>query len=490
MRPAPSSLGLDASQPLRRTGGGRPGLVLGIVLSLYLAIAVAWLWPLMADPAATRPTSRRTTRSSSPATAHRLGAGAIRALVTAPLFDANTFHPSPKSARLLGALSRHGALFAPTYWATGSDPRGEHCRAAHPRAQCDGDVLLAWRFTHPTGAFVAGFLYAFSPQAAGSLMHVHLLGVSTSHWRSPVPSAGSASAVHVRSAARSSHHEAATSFYRHGQMLGYGAYRVAALHWRGRLDRRRVLGVAAAIAAVGLSMALLSLPYLALQREGVIPAFGEPGQRPAGLAPAWVNLEIVRYLFRYGIGNVGYVLVAGAICFVLARDIRYGVCLGLAFDRGRAHRGARTGGAPLREERLDAVPRLLADIVPGFSTVRLHPGSSSSRTSVSHLLAGIGLGAESAAFARRSPGARRASRSRRSSGRRAAFPAFPSPGISTASTSRPRCAGSRRTAMVARSSRSHPPSTPARPSGCSRARSTGSRSPRGTARTRRAPINI
>jgi hypothetical protein len=44
--------------------------------------------------------------------------------------------------------------------------------------------------------------------------------------------------------------------------------------------------------------------------------------------------------------------------------------------------------------------------------------------------------------------------------------------------------------MVARSSRSHPPSTPARPSGCSRARSTGSRSPRGTARTRRAPINI
>ena len=124
MRPTPSSVGLDASQPLRRTGGERPGLVLAIVLSLYLAIAVAWLWPVMADPAATRPDIKA--QNSLILADYYLIVWALawdsHALVTSPLhlFDANTFHPSPRSLAFSEHFLGMVPLFAPTYWATGN----------------------------------------------------------------------------------------------------------------------------------------------------------------------------------------------------------------------------------------------------------------------------------------------------------------------------------------------------------------------------------
>jgi len=401
MRPTPSSVGLDASQPLRRTGGERPGLVLAIVLSLYLAIAVAWLWPVMADPAATRPDIK--VQNSLVLADYYLIVWALawdsHALVTSPLhlFDANTFHPSPKSLAFSEHFLGMVPLFAPTYWATGNPILAANVLVLLTLVlSATAMFLLAWRFTHPAGAFVAGFLYAFSPLSSGvQLMHVHLLGVQylplailfTERW---IERARTRDAIGIAICLVL---QAATSFYlAYGQMLGYGAYvAVATVHWWGRLDRRRVVGVAAAIAAVGLSMVLLSLPYLALQREGVIPEFGEPGQRPAGLAPAWVNLEIARYLFRLGIGNVGYALAAVAICFVHARDTRYGVCLGLTLTAVGLV-AALGPEARLFERSVWTPYRLLADIVPGFSTVRLSPRFLFLAHIGLALLAGIGLG--------------------------------------------------------------------------------------------------
>jgi hypothetical protein len=401
MRPSLFSGGVGTAR-LDDRSLGRPGRVLAIVFSLYLAFAIIWLRPLVPDPASTRPD----VNSQNPffLADYYLILWALawdsHALVTDPagLFDANTFHPSPRSLAFSEHFLGMVPLFAPTYWATGNPVLAANVLIALMLASsATAMFLLAQRFTHPAGAFAAGFLYAFAPRNGGTaLMQLHLLGTEylplamffTERWleRSRRRDAiGIAVCLILQSA---------TSFYlAYGQMLAYGGYIALALfHRRGRIDRRRSLGIAAAIAAVGLAMALLSLPYLALQRDGVIPNFGEVGRRPMGLLPELVDLEVRRYLLELGVGSVGYVLAAIALPFVFVRTTRYAVCLGLAWTAIGVL--AAYGPEPkILGTELWSPYRLLTGFVPGFATVRLSPRF----LFVAHLgialLAGIGLGA-------------------------------------------------------------------------------------------------
>ena len=110
--------------------------------------------------------------------------------------------------------------------------------------------------------------------------------------------------------------QGAASFYlAYAQMVAYGT---AVLVWvvfhRAELDRRRWIGLAGIIGAIGLGTLATAWPYLQLQAAGVIPSFEDPTLSPIGLRPAVTRGQVVGYLKYGGVGWVGYGLAAVGEC--------------------------------------------------------------------------------------------------------------------------------------------------------------------------------
>ena len=348
-----------------------------LVVAGYLALTAWWLWPLplrIADHAIYR--------GGTPfiaADVHLITwalAWDTHALLTRPLslFDANVFHPAPLSLAFSENFLGYVPLFAPAWLLTGNPVLAANVVIVASFPLCAlAAYALARRFVPPPAAFVAGALFAFHGERYLNLYHLHQLGtwwiplalLFTERWLERARARDAAALGVVVGM------QLLSSFYlAYAIVLFYAAYLAAALvRWRSVLDRRRLLGLALALVLGGVPAALASLPYLQLQRLGLVPAGRSPMVRLA-LTPFLTMGRIRTYLTSLGVGPVGYAMGA--------------VALLAGWRRGGAY--ARTVGlvAVLTGLVLAAGPRialfgtqwwspyqLLFDWLPGFSAVRL-----------------------------------------------------------------------------------------------------------------------
>ncbi|MBM4270015.1 MAG: hypothetical protein FJ144_26000 [Deltaproteobacteria bacterium] len=377
---------------------------------LYLAISVWWLWPLPAEIASHVPNQHpeaNLVRADLDLILWALACGA-HAFVTAPwdLFHANSFHPATSSLAYSEHLLGFAPIFAPVYWISGNPVLSANV-VILLLAPLRGAsfYLFARLYVPPPAAALAGLLFGFSPWMREELVKFHVHGVFylpaafyfTERWlqRARVRDAVALSVLLLL--------QAATSFYvAFAQMLGYGAFLLVELGTSLRsLDRRRVFGLLLACGVAAAGVAALGIPYLALQRLGVVPAYGlDAGDTPTGLFPYLALLEVWKYLSVYGIGAIGYALVAVGLAppwrgraRPLAISIAW-IAIGLLIALGPQ--------PMIRGWRIPSPYPLLMEWLPGFSSIRL----PSRFLFVAHLgfclLAALGMARLVASVSRRS----------------------------------------------------------------------------------------
>lgn len=348
-----------------------------LVVAGYLALTAWWLWPLpvrMADQAIYP--------GGTPFIAADLHlitwalAWDTHALLTRPLslFDANVFHPAPLSLAFSEHFLGYVPLFAPAWLLTGNPVLAANVVIVLSFPLCAlAAYALARRFVPPPAAFVAGALFAFHGERYVNLYHLHQLGtwwiplalLLTERW---LERARARDAIALGAVVGL---QLLSSFYlAYAIVLFYAAYLpVALLRWRAVLDRRRVLGLGAALIVGAVPAALASLPYLQLQRLGLVPAGQSPTVRLA-LAGFVTAGRIRRYLTQLGVGPVGYALGAVALLAGWRRSGGYArvvalvaIVTGLVLAAGPEIRlFGRGWWSPYQ---------LLFDWLPGFSAVRL-----------------------------------------------------------------------------------------------------------------------
>lgn len=294
------------------------------------------------------------------------------ALITAPwdLFDANIFYPAERSLAFSEHFLGHLPLFAPTWWVTGNPVFATNILILlmFPLSAL-GMYLLARRSVIPPAAFLAGLVYAFHPSAVANLGHFHLLGVQylplalffadrwleAGRYRDAVLLAGSLLL------------QLLTSYYlAYATAVAFGLYLPFRLfRWRGSLDRRRWVGLAAAIGFAGGAFVVASLPYLALRAQGVIPS----GPTNLGwlLMPEITAPTVWKVLCENGIGLIAYGLVAAALLSLRRRNDWVWVGVALAFAGLVLSFGPTIQLGPVS---ILSPYRLLAEWVPGFATLR------------------------------------------------------------------------------------------------------------------------
>jgi len=376
-----------------------PASEIALALALYTAFTVWWLWPL---PTTWQTHTAYFGASFPPSVADvYLIIWAMtwdaHALVAAPwrLFHANIFYPSTLSLAYSEHFLGYVPLFAPTYWASGNPILAVNGLIFVSYPLCALSMYaLARRWTGGPAAAVAGFFYAFYPYRYQTLTHLHMLGVHylplamllTERW---LVSARARDAALLAGALLL---QAFSSTYlAYVSALAYGPYLAIALcRWRGRLDRRRLAGLALAGGFVLAMMVVMSLPYLELSRLGLIPSYGEEGATPIGLVPYFASIPVWRYLREQGVGGVGYALALLAI-LPPWRRLRYPRLVGAV----TAVVGTVAAFGPkisIHGHALWSPYTLLVDWVPGFATVR-QPGRFVLAAQLGFaLLAGIGLG--------------------------------------------------------------------------------------------------
>lgn len=347
-----------------------------LILSVALvAVSAWWLWPL--------PTVARShlpnLGASNPlvlADLHLL-IWALRwtstALVSDPssLLAGNAFFPSEASIAYSEHMLGYLPLFAPTYFATGSQALSMNVLLLllFPLRGL-AMYCLARAFVPAYGATIAAFLYAFPPEARADLMKFHIYGVvglPIAIWASERWIA-EARLRHLVLLTLALVLQAAASFYlAYAQVFAYGAYlSVALLLSRAELDRRRLVGLAGAGAVVGAAIVLLGLPYLSLRNEGVIPSYSNSVFVPVGLRPGVASRYLWGYLVGGGVGVFGYALaVLGAppLSFKRASLLGLGItAVGMIVAAGPA--------PAILGVSVWSPYELLADLLPGFSTIR------------------------------------------------------------------------------------------------------------------------
>lgn len=288
-----------------------------LVTALYLGLALWWLWPL--------PLHLGTHAAYAAPSPERQGADwhliawalawVSHALATSPLhvFDANAFHPAPWSLAFSEHFLGDQPLFAPIYLATGNAVLAVNLLLlAMFTFSAVGFHALARRFVAVPAAFVGGMLFSFTPWRHENLLHFHVLGVQylplallfTERWleRARARDAWLLGAALLLQALSSVYLAFALG-------LLYGPYLLlAAWRWRRRLDGRRVRGLAAALAALAVGMAVTSVPYVRLAALGVIPSYGS-GEYGPTLGVVFARGVVWDYLTTTGVGPVGYALV-------------------------------------------------------------------------------------------------------------------------------------------------------------------------------------
>jgi hypothetical protein len=346
------------------------------VALVYLGLTLWWISPL---------TFHLATHSSSESPNHMVDADyyligwaltwGAHILVRAPwrIFHANSFYPSTLSLAYSEHFLGQQPLFAPTYWATGNPVLAMNgLIIAGNVASATATYALVRRFASGPGAFVAGILFAFCPSRYHMFWHVHMLGVQylplaillAERWfrdarpRDAVLLAGALTLNMLSSV-----------YLAYIMVVLLAVYSPAALwHWRQRIDRRRLLGYAAAGLFAATAMGLLCLPYFHLMRVGLIPAYEAEGRPPPiGIFAAPRMLDT--YLREDGVGLVGYGLALAAL-LPPWRGRRWPIALAALL----AVAGLLIGSGPVLLVGSWAIPtpfNLLARTLPGFGSIRV-----------------------------------------------------------------------------------------------------------------------
>ena len=292
-----------------------------LVVAGYVLLTAWWLWPLpvrFADHLV-YPVVRTPFIAADVHLITWALAWDTHALLTRPLslFDANVFHPAPLSLAFSEHFLGYVPLFAPAWLASGNPVLATNVVILLSFPLCAlATYALARRFTTPPAAFLAGALFAFHGERYANLYHLHQLGtfwiplalLLTERW---LERARLRDAVALGVAVGL---QLLSSFYLgYALVLLYGAYLPLALvRWRARLDRRRCLGLVVALLAGALPAVLASLPYLELQRLGLVPSGRSPMVDLALAAPVTAG-RVHRYLTTLGVGPAGYALAALAL---------------------------------------------------------------------------------------------------------------------------------------------------------------------------------
>ena len=278
--------------PLLAPGGIRLGWREPALAALLYALAtVALTWPLFRHPATTVLDTRSLYGPASVLIQRDINltlwtlAWDTHALRTDPLhlFDANTFYP----ARYSLALSEHKLgnvpFFAPVYLATGNPVLAYQVTLLLTFVLAGlamAAYVLYW--TDDRGAaFAAGFLFAFAPfrfWQLGSLdyISIHFFPLITLAIDAVLDGAGRRTAIPVLAGALVL--STFCSYY-----VGYAAFALAIVYAavrivaRGRGSFATLPRLAGALAAAGIAIAIVTIPYVILQRSGIIPDYGQRG---------------------------------------------------------------------------------------------------------------------------------------------------------------------------------------------------------------------
>lgn len=273
------------------------------VTVLYAATAVWLLDPLFADP------WRSHLGASGP------GAGWVlpdfnlvmwvmawdwHALTTdaVSLFDANIFHPAPKmlaaSEHMLGNLP----VFGPVYGMTGNPVFANQVHLLLCFALSGASVYALVRHwgAGALPAWLAGFVYAFGPLRLhflpnSQMMATYYLPIALLSFDRALRGArggwvalfGAAMLMQFLC----SYYLAYMSAF---ALLAYGT--AALIVRRGRVESRSMIQLAIATLVVGAVFAMVSLPYIELEQEGLIPDYGGRGRlriNATGLLQAYLQ---------------------------------------------------------------------------------------------------------------------------------------------------------------------------------------------------------
>jgi hypothetical protein len=332
----------------------RRGPLVCAVLTAILTVVVTW--PLFAAPAS-RVLDAGSIYGGAASLVQRdinltmwVLAWDCHALATSPetLFDANAFYPARMSLALSEHMLGNVPLFAPAYAATWN------AVLAHQTALLATFVIAAMTMRayvfHWTrdevAALAAGLLFAFAPFRLWQVGNLHVISITRCRSsRSGSTSRSTAGGGRRAALASGLVVSALCSYY-----VGYAAFALAGGYGLARVLARRDRGGVVAIALGGgvaaAVVALLTVPYLMLQREGIIPARSQES--------GFVSLAFIGVL-REG--------PMGIASFFLWRR-RDGVPLFLGFTATAlaiagviGHRRAPRGALGGRAHRLRAGPR-------------------------------------------------------------------------------------------------------------------------------------
>jgi hypothetical protein len=371
-----------------------PRLLLGAAVVLaYAGLAVFLLDPLFSDP-------QRSVLAPGPLARPDVNlimwvmAWDWHALTRAPgmLFDANIFYPAPNALACSEHMLGHVPIFGPVYALTGNPVLANQVNLLTAFATSGAAMYALLRHwgVERSAAFFGGFVYAFAPVRTHDPVHVHLLAMQylplallfldrTLVTASPWDALGLAVSTLL---------QALCSYYlAYMVVVAIGGYAIGVLiAKRGQLRARGVLLVLAAGLVAGVVFAMLSRPYLQLQRVGVVPDYEASLSIALASSGFWKNFlypPVALRAWGYQLEQ-GFPLYVGVIPLVLAV---------LAFARRPDHltprvRWARAGALGLTAAcylmTLGPTTRLggydvplpyaaAARFVPGFSAMRV-PG--------------------------------------------------------------------------------------------------------------------
>jgi hypothetical protein len=386
--------------------GMRRGVLLCAVLTAVLAIVVTW--PLFAAPAS-RVLDATSIYAGAAALVQRdinltmwVLAWDCHALATAPLglFDANAFYPAPLSLAFSEHMLGNVPLFAPVYAVTAN------AVLAHQLALLATFVIAAvtmrayvlhWT-RDEVAALAAGLLYAFAPFRLWQVGNLHVISI---HALPLVPLgidlalAGRRRAGGVLLAAGLVVSALCSYYVGYAAFALAGGYGIVAVVTRG--ERRGIASIALAGAVAVAAVWALTLPYLALQRDGIIPARSQES--------GFVSLAFIGVLREGPRGIASFFLWPrrDGVPLFLGFTATLLAIAGIVGRRG-APRGALTAAALagyvlalgpnyLRGDgTLVALPyRWLVGLVPGFSAMRVPQRFGAITTFAVAALAGLGL---------------------------------------------------------------------------------------------------
>ena len=392
MPPSPATSDAPPLTPRRLIGD--LGLLLG-----YAVLALVWLWPaprFWATHVAYDPGKFDATSTADFHLIVWVLSWVAHAVWRTPLrlFDANTFYPAPLSLAYSEHLIGYLPLFGPVYWLGDNPILALNLTAflTYPLSAYF-TYLFARRYVGPAAAALCGVLYAFSASRYLVPPHFHLLGVQYFPlilyaldrwllWARLRDGALLALALLL---------QMLSSVY-----LMYAVAFVCAvagpfaiLQHRERLDRRRIAGLGLVGVVVAGALVPVMLPYVRLRELGLVPEY-DTAHPPLGLIPSFTRLQLERYLWKGGVGWLGYALALLGVSPGGTRSERFLrrlavalVLLGVFLSLGPGFAtGSRTLWSPYA---------FLMDVLPGFSAVRAPNRFTVIVQLGFSLLAGLGL---------------------------------------------------------------------------------------------------